>query len=320
MNIALILFTAGFFGQSLKAAERDLDFNAVKHYQIPIEEGIYGLHTEGNTVFTFPGEQAFYIRSLYKPEAQEKDLGFGSLHNPYGDSERLPFEPKDQGRRIRGALQIGPRWAFLDVMSRQFVVYNEEAKVWLQPTDIILDTARPPRDARGEATRAEASALHAKVTKELSRERKNPDLLAGVTQMPKKWKDHDGSQFLLWVRGGTSPLLTLKCELKDFKSCVVQRACRIKGLSMKDYPNITSIARDPKTDTVLILLASEQRLLRIDGNSCHGLTIKPALRLPKNLPFTQTAFVDEEQNLWLGLKMPEASTSGSLFVWDSKSW
>lgn len=320
MRIALWVGTLLLFGESLKAAEKELDFNAIKHYQITLEPGVFGLHREGNTVFNFPGEQTFYVKSTYKPEAKEKDLGFGSLHNPYDESERVSFEPKEKGRRIRSAVHAGPRWAFLDVMARQFLVYHEERKAWQLPADLILDTPRPARDSKGEPTRAETSALRAKLTKELSRERENPDLLAGLTEIPKKWKDTDGSQYVLWIRGTSTPLLTVKCDTTDFKVCLVQRACFLKGLDSKEYAGITSLTRDPKTDTILLLHNAQRKILRVEGSSCHRLTIASAYRLPKTLENTQAIFVDPLNNLWLGLKQAEGSTSASVFVFEASSW
>lgn len=316
-NSTLILLSV-FFSLSAKAAEKELDFKAVKFYQIAIEPSLYGVYREGNTVWTFPGDETFTIKSSFNPSAKEKDLAFGSLHNPYEGSERFPFEG-DKKKRIRGILHIGPKWAFLDSALLQFQVYNEDHKAWTPPTDLILDTAKPPRDARGEATRAEQNALRAKLTKELSREKGNPDLIAGITDIPKSWKDKDGSQYVLWLRGTSAPLLTLKCDLKEFKHCMVQRACFLKGLPEKDFPKVTSLSRDPKTDSLVLLMPGELKLLRVKGASCHRLQIEPYLRLPKSLAAAQGLFIDLENNYWVALKEADGATSASLFVWEAKS-
>ncbi|RZA26072.1 MAG: hypothetical protein EOP10_04840 [Proteobacteria bacterium] len=317
MKLGMIVLLIMGFGTLAKATEKTLDFKDVLHYQITLEPGIFGIFRDGNTLFTFPGEKAFYLKSTYKPEAKEKDLGFGTLHNPYDESDRVNFEPLEKGRRIRGAVRMGERLGFLDSVTRQFLVYNETRKVWQLPTDIILDVARPPRDAGGEGTRAEVNALRQKLTKELSRELSNPDLIAGVSDIPKSWKDKDGSQFVLWLRGTSSPLLTMKCDPSEFKNCVVQRACFVNGLPIKEYPEISGITRDPKSDTLWLLHKGQNQILKVSGRSCNSLKIEPQLRLPKSLTNAQTIFIDAKNNFWLGVREPEGATSGSVFIWEA---
>lgn len=302
----------------LRAAEKELDFKAFKFYQIAIEPALYGVYREGDTVWTFPGDETFVIKSTFKNDAKEKDLAFGSLHNPYDGSARIPFEGTKR-KRIRGALHLGEKWAFLDSVLLQFQVYDENKKLWLQPTDLILDTAKPPRDAKGEAPRAEGNALRAKLSKELSREKGNPDLIAGITEIPKSWKDKDGSQYVLFLRGTSRPLLTLKCDQKEFKHCMVQRACFLSGLPVKDYWKVTSISRDPKTDKLLLLMPDSSKILALKGTSCNRLQFETHMRLPKKLAAAQSLFVDSESNYWLALKEPEGASSASLFIWEAKS-
>ncbi|RZA21500.1 MAG: hypothetical protein EOP10_16670 [Proteobacteria bacterium] len=213
---------------------------------------------------------------------------------------------------------MGDRLAFLDSVTRQFLVYNETRKVWQLPADIILDKARPPRDAGGEGTRAEVAALQAKLTKELSRELSNPDLIAGVSDIPKSWKDKDGSQYVIWLRGTSSPLLTMKCEASEFKNCVLQRACFVKGLPIKEFPEISGITRDLKSDTLRLLHKGRNQILKVSGKSCNSLEIKPHFYLPKSLMNAQTIFIDVKNNFWLGVRDPEGSTSASLFIWEAK--
>ncbi len=309
-----------FMGEKAISAEKTLDFNRVTHYQIVIEPGVYGLFAEDKTVMTFGGEGTFYVRSNYKPDAKDKDLGFGSLHNPYDETERLSYEPKDKPRRIRNALRLGQRTAFLDVMNRQFVVYHNERKVWLSPSEVMLDIVKPPRDAKGEPTRAEIAALRGRFSKELSRERENPDLLAGIAKIPKAWKDRDGSQYVLWLRGTSYPLVTLKCDKEEFRSCLVQRACFLKHKHKEDYAKITSITYDEKRDSLLLLHAEKSQILRLNGSSCLSQELEVDYRLPKSLSNAQSLFVDDSRRLWIGLKEAEAETSGSLFVWNADSW
>jgi hypothetical protein len=297
-----------------------LDLSKIKHYQIALESSLYAVYREGTTVLSFPGESSFYIRSVYKPDAKEQDLAFGSLHNPYDESERIYFEPKEKLRRIRSVLHVGTHWAFLDVMSRQFLVYDETLKSWQMPADLILDTAKPAADRRGEPTRAEAAALRSRLTKTLSKEKGNPDLIAGITALPKKWKDRDGSQYLIWLRAGTSPLLSVKCDQEHFKICQVQRACFVRGLSIAETEAVNSISLDPSSQNLLLLMREKGKIVELSGTSCHALTARDAYTLPKNLENTQGIFVDETNNLWLSLRESEGATSASIFTWESKTW
>ncbi|MBC7661353.1 MAG: hypothetical protein H7249_16785 [Chitinophagaceae bacterium] len=303
-----------------KASEKELDFKALKHFQITLENAIYGVFREDKTVLSFPGESAFYMKSHYNPDAKEQDLAFGTLHNPYEGSERINFEPKDKQRRIRSVLHVAPLWAFLDSKNQQLLIWNDVLKAWIMPGDIILDTARPPRDARGEPTRAETQALKTKMTKALAKEKRNPDLLAGITEIPKIWKDHDGSQYVVWLRGGPHPLMTLKCDITSFRVCQVQRVCAVKGLSAAESQNVTSITLDHHSQSLIVLFGSQQTVKRLEGHSCASLAAKPGLRLPKELANAQGLFVDKENNLWLALRASEGGTSASVMSWDSKSW
>jgi hypothetical protein len=308
------------FAASAKEATKQLDFTKIKHYQISLESSLYGVFREGPTVMSFPGENSYYIRSVYNADAKEQDLAFGSLHNPYDGSERIYFEPKDKMRRIRSVLHVGPHWAFLDVMSRQLLVYDETLKAWQMPADIILDTPRPASDSRGEPTRAETSALRSRLTKTLLKEKGNPDIIAGMTTLPKKWKDRDGSQYVLWLRAGTAPLLTVKCDQDHFKICQVQRACFVKGLSIAETEAVNSISIDPSSQNLLLLMRDKGKIVELRGSSCHALSAKDAYSLPKSLANAQAIFVDDANNFWLALRESEGATSASIFTWDSKAW
>lgn len=317
MGIRLAALAFFLFGQNLKAETKTLDIKSATHYQISIEPSVYGVFRDGNTIYTFPRDEAFYIKSTYKPDAKEADLAFGSLHNPYDGSERVPFEPKDKRKRIRGMLRVGPRLAFLDSVTRQFHVFHEEKKVWQLPSDIILDVARPARDARGEPTRAEVAAARAKLTKELSREKENPDLLVGVAEIPKSWKDRDGSQYVLWLREISTPLLTMKCDQSEFRNCVVKRACSLKGLNVKDALGVTSIALDRKNDQIMLLKGYEQKVFRLTGKDCFSLRSELAFHLSKSLGNAQGLFIDATNKLWLSLREADGSSSASVFVFNT---
>lgn len=324
MSALLFAFLGMLYGESFaapaKAASKQLDIAKIKHYQIALESSLYGVYREGPIVMSFPGENAFYIRSVYKPDAKEQDLGFGSLHNPYDGSERIFFEPKDKMRRVRSVLHVGVHWAFLDVMSRQLLVYDETLKSWQMPADIILDTPKPASDSRGEPTRAETMALRSRLTKTLLKEKGNPDLIAGMTALPKKWKDRDGSQYVLWLRAGTSPLLTVKCDEEHFKYCQVQRACFVKGVSLSETEAVNSISIDPKSQNLLLLMRDKSKIVELNGSSCHALTARDAYSLPKSLENAQGLFVDATNNFWLSLREIEGATSASIFTWDSGTW
>ncbi len=320
MKTLMAIGIAFFMGQVARSEEKVLSFEKLAHFQVVIDPGVYGIFVNDKTVYTFAGESSQYVKSLYKPEAKEKDLGFGSLHNPYDDAERISIDPKDKPRRLRSALLLPQRTAFLDVMNRQFAVYHEGRKVWLQPTELILDLIKPPRDSKGEATRSELAALRAKFTKELSREMGNPDLISGVAKIPKSWKDTDGSQYIVWLRGTSSPLLTLKCDKEEFRSCVAQRACFLKRKNTHDYAKITSIAYDEKRDALYLFKAEDSLVLRLKGSSCLSQELETAFRLPKSLSKAQSLFIDNSSRLWIGLKEAEGETSASLFVWNAGDW
>lgn len=326
MRLDALIFASLFgistaaFEPGAKARGKQFDLAKIRHSQITLESSLYGVYREGRTVLSFPGESSFYIRSVYNPDAKERDLGFGSLHNPYEGSERVPFEPKDKIRRVRSALHIGTRWAFLDVMNRQLLVWDEARKSWQMPADLILDLPKPAADSRGEPTRAEIAALRARLTKTLSKEKGNPDLIAGITAIPKTWKDKDGSQYVLWLRAGSSPLMTVKCDQPNLRVCQLQRACFVKGISPSDIEAVNSISLDPKAQTLLLLNRSKQKVLELSGHSCHSLQAKDAYRLPKNLENAQGIFVDDANGLWLALRESEGASSASLFTWDAKDW
>jgi len=303
-----------------KDTKKTLDLAKIKHSQITMESSLYGVFREGTTVLSFPGENTFYLRSIYNPEAKETDLGFGSLHNPYDGSERISFEPKDKIRRVRSVLHVGSHWAFLDVMNRQFMVWDDVLKSWQMPADLILDTPRPPRDRQGEPTRAEVAALRAELTKVLTKEKANPDLLAGITGLPQKWRDHDGSQYVVWLRAGRNPLLTVKCDLQNFRVCQVQRACFVRGLSIAEIESVNSVSLDPKGQEILLLMRDAKKIVRLSGSSCLSLKAKDAYTLPKSLENAQGIFVDTDNNFWLALRESEGASSASILTWESKSW
>ncbi|MBC7531524.1 MAG: hypothetical protein H7318_08100 [Oligoflexus sp.] len=308
------------FGANAKEPRKQFDLKKVKHSGIALESSLYGIYREGPTVFSFPGESSFYIRSTYNPDAKEVDQGFGSLHNPYEGSERIAFEPKDKPRRIRSVLHLSAHWAFLDVMSRQLLVWDEVLKSWQLPADLILDIPRPASDGRGEPTRAETASLRARLTKTLIKEKQNPDLIAGITTIPKKWKDRDGSQYVMWLRAGNNPLFTLKCDQDNFKICQVVRSCFVEGMSGSDIEAINSISLDPKSQNLLLLNRSKGKILELNGNSCHKLRARDAYEIPKDLANAQAIFVDDTNNFWLALRESEGASSASIFTWDAKSW
>lgn len=315
-KIFALSFGLGFpsLGAFAKVEEKSLNIDAVKHYQVSIEKGLYAVRAEGKNVWTSPERAAFVVNSLYNAEAKEADLGFGSPKNPLDGSERIEFGSGE--RRIRGIERDKDTLIFLDSEKLQLLSYKESEKKWLRPKDIVLDLVKPARDARGEATRKEQTALISRLRAALSKVKGQKDIIAGMASIPPSWKDRDGSLFLLWLRIPEAPLLTLKCT--DGEACVAQRSCFVKGLSPNEIKQVSGIARDG--DRILLGLPEQGKVMELKGRNCFSQKAATAFRIPPRIKAMTNIFVDESRNLWMTTAIPDDYTSATLFVWAKNNW
>lgn len=307
-----------------KKTGRILPFDQLRHFQISLETGLYAVHREKDLVLTSARIGKFYLMSQYDESAKEQDLGFGSLHTPTAKSERVPFPENENEKRIRGIVPVGPYWFFLDAARRQFTIWHREQKIWLRPTDVILDLVRPPRDPRGEPTRSEVAELRRGFTRAFNKvQQDNNELFGGLAAIPTFWKDRDHSQFLMLLRVPGTPLMTVRCQGRNMNSCQAIRACFLHGLPSHLVEELYGLAVDPVRKEILIGSPGERRIMRFKAPSCYHiahLRDEEDIQLPEQLKDLSNLFVDAERNLWVTTLRPDLYKSGSLFRFDASTW
>lgn len=301
-------------------AAPELKLESIRHYQISIEAGLYGLLRRGNELISLPKEGDFYIRSSYKPQAKESDLGFGSLHNPLEGSERVSLAAGEKARRLRAAVELESYLLFLDSSKRQLLVWSEERKEWHLPAELVLDQIRPPRDQGGEPPDSEVQRARSRLQAEYRAATGDPELLIGMTALPKKWRSGgETSQFLLALRLPSSPLLTVRCEARHFGRCIAQRACFVKGLSRADLLEMQGVSLHEAANELWMGLPRQGKILRMSLSSCLSVKPKGTIDLGPELKHLSSLNFDGEGNLWATVSEPTAQLSGSLFRWDKES-
>lgn len=297
-------------------AEPKLSLESIRHYQISIEAGLAGLFRRDKELISLPKEGDFYIRSKYDPTAKEADLAFGSLHSPLEGSERQSLAAGEKGKRLRAVLELDSYLLFLDSSRRQLLVWSETRKEWHPSADLILDQIRPPADRGGEPPASEIKRAQKTLQKEYRAAMADPELLIGMTPLPKKWRDRDQSQFLLLLRLPRSPLLTVRCEGAHFSRCIAQRSCFVDGLTASELIDLRGVALNEAKNELWVGLPEKQKLLRLSLSSCLHVKVKERLSLDADMKRLSSLHFDAEGNLWVSLDEPSAKLSGSVFRWD----
>jgi hypothetical protein len=311
-----LLLVTGHLDAKPKKEEISLSFKNLRHYQIAIENGLYAVYRDGDRVLTAPRLGRFYISSRYNEAAKEIDLGFGTLKSPVAESERVPLAEGEKDRRFRSILPLDPYLLLLDSAKRQFVIWNNQDKVWHQPADLILDMIRPPADKGGEAPRAEVARLRSRFQKSYAAMQEDGDLIAGLAPIPRWWKDRDGSQFLLLLRLPETPILTVRCEGRHYSRCIAQRSCFVPNFmeNPKDQPAGIAVHQDRKE--IWIGQPQKMQILRLRSESCYRIQKSGQMGIPKEIRRLSHLFFDNEANLWLTNGEPDPLYSASLFRWD----
>lgn len=306
-----------------KKSENELTISKIKHFQIAIENGLYSIYRNKDQVATSARIGNFYILSSYDESAKEEDLGFGSLHVPTDKSERKSLADGEKERRIRGIVPLDKTWFFLDSKQKQFLLWDSEQSLWLRPSDLVLDLIKPPADPRGEATRREVDELRRSFTKSFSRFKQDEEIVGGLAEVPKFWKDRDGSQFLLLLRIPGTPIMTVKCSGKNYNVCRAMRACFVHGLPSHLTEELYGLAVDPIRKEILIGSPSEMRIMRFKAPSCYHIAhIKSEddISLAEQFKDLSNLFIDQDRNLWITTLRPDFYKNASLFRFDASVW
>ena len=306
-----------------KNARKELPFSRLKHFQIPLEDGLFAVYRNKDQVLTSVRQSNFVLWSKYNENAVEADQGFGSLHVPTDNSERLPLAVGEKDQRIRGIETLDKIWFFLDSKQRRFLLWDSEQKIWLRSSDVVLDLIKPAADPRGEPTRFEIAQLRQNFTKNFGKLKDDAELVGGLASLPGYWRDRDGSQFILLLRVPGTPLLTVKCGGKNFSQCRAMRACFVHGLPSERVPHIFGLAVDQERQEILIGSPTEMRIMRFKAPSCYHvarLSSESDISLPEQLKSLSNIFIDAERNLWVTTLQPDLDKSASLFRWDAAVW
>jgi hypothetical protein len=318
----LALFSLPIFAEA-KPPLQTLPFDKMKHFQVSLENGLFAVYRRKDKVYTAGHKGNFYINSEYFEAAVEQDLGFGTIHNPTDKSEKIPFPDPKIERRIRGIVPLGSWLFFLDSGKRQFLLWNQEKKIWPRPSDLVLDFIKPPSDPRGEPTRLEIAGLRNRFAAAYSKVQFDPELLAGLSPIPEFWRDRDGSQFLMLIRLPGSPLLTVRCNGTNMGNCQAMRACFVHGLPRNVVEESSGLAVDSIRQEILIGSPGERRIRRFKAPSCYHIAhLKEEfdIGLPEQLKDLSSLFVDSDNNLWLTTSRPDIYKSASVFRFDLAVW
>ena len=303
-----------------KPAFPDLDRQSIKHFQIALENGLSGIFREDNSIFTTTYSDAFYIKSIYKPDAKEIDLGFGSWKNPTEDSERVLFPAAYGKRRIRSLFRHPVYRLFLDSDKRQLLAYEVDKDQWIAPIDIVFDLIKPARDRGGEPTRVETATLQKSVQSSYAKLAGDAEFIVGGIPLPASWQKPDGAEYALWLRWAVAPLVTLRCEGKPLAVCTVVRSCFVKGLSREIIERSQGFAYDPIEKHWLVGDPVGFKIHRLDAKSCVSAPKLAEQSFSKDFRWIAGLFVDQDQSLWISLAEPEAYHSSSLLVFPRKAW
>ena len=317
MSLGLLSMLLWSF-QALAEAGQSLTMDKVRHFQISIEKGLYGVWRRDAEVITLAQKANFYVSSTYASEAKEVDLAFGTLHNPLDKSERVNLGPETFPRFLRGVASIDEYRFFLDSGKRQFLIWNEKQKIWHQAADIVFDLVRPPSDPKGEAPQAEVDRLRQKVNKYYSISRGDPELIAGFAPAPLAWQKKDGSQFILLLRLPVAALLTVRCEGRHYSRCQAQRACFLKGLTDQEIKQAAGLSVWQSKGEIWVGLPKSRQIRRLSAQSCLEVRSLGNLALADDFGSLSNLYFDGEESLWLTLSEPHRSNDGSLFRWDAK--
>lgn len=320
-TLKILVWGFGFFLICDKIFAKTLDFNKVKHYQISIEEKVYGLHRFGDRVWSVPRRGNFFISSHYNPDGKDYRDAFlmGDRSTALSERIELPGNQKNKGT-WRGPIHLSNHILFIDADNLRMFGYNLEKKSFSLSGDLIIDRLMPPPDSRGRATRTEVKEVRARLLREFNGYKNVYSIIAGLSQFDESGKQ--GGRFLISTRLPSFPLAVSACEQGRKIFCSIKTTCYVsEAKATKVNPmDRAGLAYSRKRGYVLIGSKKHRKIYVYRYKSCFDVGYVKSIAVPKQVREISSLHVDEDDALWVASSEPDPYTFGSVFKWASQDW
>lgn len=320
-TIEILIWGFGFFIICDKSYAKNLDFTKVKHYQISVEEKVFGVHRYSDRVWSVPRRGNFFISSHYDPKGKDYREAFHMGDRSTALAERIQFPGAEKNKGTwRGPVYMSGYLLFIDADNLQMYGYNLETKTFTLVSDLIIDRLMPPPDSRGMATRTEVKELRSKLLREFGSYKNVYSLIAGVSQLGESQATKN--QFLISTRLPSFPLAVSTCEFGRKPFCSVKTVCYLaeRQETRNDPIDRSGLAYSVKRRFVLIGSKKYRKIYVYKFNSCFDVRFVKSMSVPKEIKEISALHIDEDDSLWISSPEPDPFTFGSIFKWSSSDW
>lgn len=318
--ISVFLIISGCFYFTPYTYCKQLEFSKVKHYQISIEEDVYGVQTFNDKVWTVPRRGSFFISSEYDANAVDYRSAFKMGNRETALAERIiiPGEEKNKGT-WRGPIYLTDYLVIIDADNLRLFGYHIESKTFTLPSDLIIDQLMAPNDSRGQATKSEVKALRSKLLKEFDRYKSGYSVISGLSSV---YEENSRKLFFVATRLPSFPLIQAQCELNKKPFCSFKTACYLSEHRWtKNNPmDRSGLAYSGKRRQILIGSKIQRKIYIYAYHSCYDVRYVGHLELPKEIKELSAIHIDADDALWIASSEPDPYTNGSVFKWNRGDW
>lgn len=302
-----------------EASEKELTMSNVRHVQVSIDRSVYGVHRQGDYIWTLPRRGEYFIAGQYNSKAVDSFDAFYMRNRETALSERVPFPNSDKNKGTwRGPISFGPHLVFIDADTYRFNIYDTKDRKFLKSGDLIIDRVRPAADSRGEPTRNEISELRRKFINSWRGYKKGKAIFADFAELSADRAMPSASKYegLALLRLDHFPLVSIKCVPKNRWFCHLDRVCYLPDHSKLISENLYGLAFEPTGKRLFIATRSPAKIHVFRYNSCFDIRFLESKVLPKRLAEISGMDIDEERALWLSISEPDPYSNGSVFRFD----
>ena len=240
----------------------------------------------------------------------------------FGDSESRPFAKEVAGERRFMAVApfVRSTLLFLESADARIIAVENPSGFFVSQRAIVLDKLKPAADPRGEPTTLEVATFRQRFMHAFGHINDGTIKLAGMAELPPKWRGGDAHQFLVASRIPGFLLMTMHCIEADLSQCRIVRGCFAEGIGDLLPEAVAGVALSSARRLVLIGDRLRHRLVVFRFDSCHDVVRVAEIALPIELKELGSVAIDTDDRLWVSTLSADDYKNANVFMWPRAAW
>lgn len=284
-------------------------------------KGSVATPVQGIKTFSVLGEKVFFQGDLPDTAFETTIKQTDSVDSVLSDPINRFILPNGMGlNHFGGFLKEldDNRMIVWDNIGLNLKVIKKNSKAVIETKSIAVDLVKPPRDPKGEPTRAEVAILRATFSKNLSKV--FGPKISSVRSIKTANQSMNDEVYIVGSRIQKFPVLIMNCRKDDPTSCIADRACYIDEKSKAFHGEIFGVDLNLESDRLVIGDAKHKKIHIFKWKSCFDSRFLYSIDLPKELLIPTALQIDQSNRLWVSSGILDGFTNSSLFYWNKREW